>query len=197
MQGPPSGYGPPPQGYGQGYAPPQGYPPPQAPPPKDNTLKVAAIVLAVIVACAVLIPACGCIACGACAGIGASAGKSKPSGGGGKAPRAPAAANEAAITVDATTLMRDYKANEVGADVKWKGKLVRVTGIVGEIKKDVMDQPYVTLGTGAAVEIPEVQCTMADGQDAAVSGLRHGTKATLTGRVSGLLMNVLISDCRR
>lgn len=34
------------------------------------------------------------------------------------------------------------------ADTRYKGKLLEVTGRVGEIKKNIVDDLYVTLGTG-------------------------------------------------
>ncbi|APR80575.1 Hypothetical protein A7982_05922 [Minicystis rosea] len=114
---------------------------------------------------------------------------------GGSAPGSTPASSEQAIAVDAATLMADYKGNEVRGDAKWKGKLVKVTGLVGHIKKDILDKPFVTLGTGAAFEIPEVQCSLARGQEAKAASLDKGTRATFQGRVSGLMMNVLLDDC--
>jgi hypothetical protein len=102
---------------------------------------------------------------------------------------------ESATPVAATDLMADYKANEVRGDAKWKGKLVRVTGVIGDIKKDFMDHPYVTLGSGAPFEIPEIQCSLKDGQEGAAAGLTKGTKGTFRGRVKGLILNVLVDDC--
>ena len=114
---------------------------------------------------------------------------------GGSAPGSSPAPSEQAIAVDAATLMADYKGNEVRGDAKWKGKTVRVTGIIGDIKKDILDKPFVTLGTGAAFEIPEVQCSLARGQEGKAASLDKGTRATFQGRVSGLMMNVLLDDC--
>jgi hypothetical protein len=102
---------------------------------------------------------------------------------------------ETAVSVAATDLMADYKGNEVRGDSKWKGKLVLVTGIVGDIKKDILDKPYVTLGSGAAFEIPEVQCSLRSGQEGAAGSLQKGQRATLKGRVHGLMMNVQLDDC--
>ena len=108
---------------------------------------------------------------------------------------APATPAEAAQAVNATDLMADYKANEVRADGKWKGKLLSVSGVVGDIKKDILDQPYVILGSGAEFEIPEVQCTLKNGQEGAAAALSKGTKAAFKGRVKGLMLNVQLEDC--
>jgi hypothetical protein len=57
-----------------------------------------------------------------------------------------------------SSILSEYRDNELRADSKYKGRLVEVTGYVGDVKKDLLDEPYVTLGTGAGLEIPKVQC---------------------------------------
>lgn len=98
--------------------------------------------------------------------------------------------------VTAADLIRDYKANEVKGDVKWKGKMVRITGVVGDIKKDILDVPFVILGSTSEFDIPVVQCSLADGQEARAANLTKGSRATLRGRVTGLVMNVQVEDCQ-
>jgi putative nucleic acid binding protein len=84
----------------------------------------------------------------------------------------------------------------LGADAAYKGKRVRITGgIVDDIKKDILDQPYVTIGTGLLFEIPQVQCTLSGEQVATAARLNKGDRVTVTGEVSGLLMNVQMKDC--
>jgi tRNA_anti-like len=103
---------------------------------------------------------------------------------------------ETATPVDARTLISDYKGNEVRGDSKWKGKLVSVTGVVGEIKKDIMDDVYVTLGTGAELEFDNVHCALASGQEGVAAQLSKGQRATFRGRVSGMIMmSVMVKDC--
>jgi hypothetical protein len=53
-----------------------------------------------------------------------------------------------AIEVSASQLEVDYRTNEVSADAKYRGKVLRVTGTVDAIKKGISDDPYVTLKTG-------------------------------------------------
>lgn len=107
----------------------------------------------------------------------------------------PAPAAEAVPSVKVGDLLADYKANEVKGDGKWKGKMVKVVGLVGEIKKDILDKPYVTLGTGADFEIPVVQCSLASGQEGAAANLTKGQAIAAKGRVTGLMMNVQLEDC--
>jgi hypothetical protein len=104
-------------------------------------------------------------------------------------------ASERAMSVPIKTLLSEYKDNELRSDGKWKGKLVQVTGKVDNIKKDIVGSPYVTLGTGAAFEIPVVQCMLDDASSGRASSLSKGRTVTVKGRVDGLMMNVLLRDC--
>lgn len=123
-----------------------------------------------------------------------SGGKSSPGGTPGATPAAPKA-DEPATTVDLKTLLKDYKDNEVRADGLYKDKRVQLTGKVGDIKKDMLNKIYVTLGTGAQFEMPVVQCFFDDEHTAKASALSKGQSLTVKGRVSGLMMNVLVKDC--
>jgi hypothetical protein len=100
-----------------------------------------------------------------------------------------------AETVSIDTLLGDYKGNEVAADARYKGRRIQTTGLVGEIKKDILDRPYVTVGHGRDFEIPEVQCFLARSHTDRATGLRKGQAITMVGTVDGLMMNVLMSDC--
>ncbi|WP_437947031.1 hypothetical protein WME98_40365 [Sorangium sp. So ce296] len=105
------------------------------------------------------------------------------------------APREAAIDVDVKKLLGEYHDNEVRADSAFKGKLVQTSGVVGDVKKDITGSVYVTVGTGAMLEIPVVQCFIADGEAGAAAALSKGQKVTVRGRVGGLMMNVLVRDC--
>lgn len=93
------------------------------------------------------------------------------------------------------TLLSDYKGNEVRADGTYKGKTIEVSGTVDEVKKDIMGEIYVAIGTGAQFEIPQIQCFAKDGQESAFAKLNKGQKITVQGRVDGLMMNVLVREC--
>jgi hypothetical protein len=111
------------------------------------------------------------------------------------APAAAAPAPAPAMSVEPKTILADYKDNEVRADGLYKGKQVRITGTVGEVKKDIMGSMYVTVGTGKAFELPIVQCMLEDDQVAKASALKKGGKVTIEGEVTGLMMNVLVRPC--
>jgi hypothetical protein len=175
---PPPGYGPPPPGYG--------------PPPQKKGMSGAAIVLWILGGMFVL----GGGSCVLCLAVGASAagnGKGKPSSFGGPAAATP---NETAVVVDIRTILAAYKGNELAGDNSYKDKLVQVTGgTVDDVKKDIFDHPFVTVGTGAQFEIPQVQCSLQTDQAGKAAGLQKGQKITIRGRVHGLMMNVQIHDC--
>lgn len=101
----------------------------------------------------------------------------------------------AAMTVEIGDLLSSYKNNEVAADGKFKGQRITTTGKVGDIKKDILGDPYVMVGRGKRFEVPELQCSLAEDQVAAASGLSKGQQVTVTGTVSGLMMNVQAKDC--
>ena len=63
------------------------------------------------------------------------------------------------------------------------------------MKKDILDEPYVTVGTGAAFEIPQVQCSLRSDQSNKAATLQKGQRVTVRGRVHGLMLNVQLHDC--
>jgi hypothetical protein len=102
---------------------------------------------------------------------------------------------EAAKTVDIRTLLGEYTDNELRADASFKGHIVQTTGFVSDVKKDVLGDAYVTLGAGAPLEVVMVQCVLNKAQVKKAASLSQGSRVTVRGRVSGLLMNVLVRDC--
>jgi hypothetical protein len=104
-------------------------------------------------------------------------------------------ANEPEIAVHATQLLADYKANEVAADERYKGKVIQVTGYVDSIGKDILDSMYVTLKAGGRYEFASVQCFFPKKDKDQLSQLRKGQAVTITGRCQGKMMNVLLKGC--
>jgi hypothetical protein len=111
-----------------------------------------------------------------------------------KSEEAPAAKEEV-VDVRIGEILSAYKANEVGADNRYKGKLIRTTGVIDSVKKDIMDNLYVTIGTGASFEIPQVQAFFDDSMNNQLGQLQKGTKLTVVCRVDGLMMNVIGKEC--
>jgi hypothetical protein len=93
------------------------------------------------------------------------------------------------------SLLAQYKDNEVRADAIYKGKTVQFGGLVNDIKKDILDHIFVTVGTGEWLQIPEVQCFFTDSKAGATARLTNGQHVRMRGTVKGLMMNVLVEDC--
>jgi tRNA_anti-like len=102
---------------------------------------------------------------------------------------------EQVMQVNIRDILSAYESNEVGADNKYKGNLIQVTGIIESIKKDILDNLYVTLGTGAEFEIPQIQAFFDDSMNDQLGQLRKGSQLTVVCRINGLMMNVLAEDC--
>jgi len=102
---------------------------------------------------------------------------------------------ESARWVDIRKFLGEYRDNEVRADSAFKGSCVLIDGIVSDVKRDVLNTIYITIGTGQALEIPKVQCFFSEAHAAQASKFTKGSKITVRGRVDGLMGNVLLRDC--
>ena len=49
------------------------------------------------------------------------------------------------VKISASRLYKEYDANEIAADQKYKGKIIEVTGVIRDIGNDIMNNAYVTL----------------------------------------------------
>ncbi len=95
-------------------------------------------------------------------------------------------------TFTAVQLTQEYVANEVRADENFKDKYFYVEGNINDIKKDIMDEIYVTLEGSEMFR--EVQCYFDDKGTA--SQLEKGMRVTFYGKCDGLMMNVLMKNCK-
>ncbi len=57
------------------------------------------------------------------------------------------------IEVTATELYNDYKANEITANARYKGKALLITGTVSAIQSDFRDKPFIQLTAGDFVTV--------------------------------------------
>jgi hypothetical protein len=99
------------------------------------------------------------------------------------------------MTVDVAELLKDYKGNELRGDAKYKGKRLRVIGKAGDMKRDLTNTIFMTVGTGVPFETPEAQCFFADEYASSVASLTKGDTVVVNCTVAGLMMNVLMKDC--
>lgn len=101
--------------------------------------------------------------------------------------------SEASVSVTAAQLYKDYEANEVAADAKYKGKVIAVSGVVGNIGKDLLDKMYVSLKTGHV--IGSVQCFFAKSHQSELANMKKNTEVTLKCMGGGKMGNVLMRGC--
>lgn len=99
------------------------------------------------------------------------------------------------MTVDAKTLFKDYKENEVKADGKYKGKNLLVTGTVDSIESGIGDEANLMLKTGNDFEF--VNATMDDSQKAKAGEIKKGAKVKLNCVSDGEIMgSPMLKDCK-
>lgn len=97
-----------------------------------------------------------------------------------------------AVEVTALKLYAAYHDNEVGADARYRDKMLRVAGRIESIGKDVMDQPYVAFVT--ANEYASVQAVFDRDDD--LIALRRGQRLTVRCRGKGMMLgNPIIDSC--
>lgn len=103
------------------------------------------------------------------------------------------------IEVTAETLLYDYKANEVNADLLYEGKLLAVTGTIINIGKDTLsDSPCVSLDGGEKYSLNQVQCFFSkkSGDLEQLAALSDGDTITIYGKCTGsFISNVQLSKC--
>ena len=97
-------------------------------------------------------------------------------------------------TITAPELMRAYSENEIAADLKYKGKIMVVSGKVTARAKDIMDNIYVALFS--ARPLFSVQCFFNDSQARRIAAVQIGSQVRIQGRVDGKMGNVMLKDCR-
>jgi hypothetical protein len=104
------------------------------------------------------------------------------------------APEEQIVKVTALQLVSDYKANQVAADNKYKGKTFQISGTINSIGKDILDNPYVTLnGTDF---LSNVQCYFDKSDQGELASLVKDTKLTVNCKVSGeSIGNVMAKGC--
>jgi len=110
------------------------------------------------------------------------------------------------IVVQAQELVGEYKANEVRADARFKGKRLIVIGVADDIKKDVLDSIYVIITApecvgdrkftnSARCGIEEVQAFFEDEQAGDAAAINKGVTIAVDCTVEGKMMNVLLKHC--
>lgn len=102
-----------------------------------------------------------------------------------------AIAPAAPVEITARQLYRDYEANEVAADVLYKGKRLLITGEVATIQTDLMDEPQVLLKAGS---VEQVMISGLSREAAGALGKGEAVSAACTG--NGMILGSPVTrDC--
>jgi uncharacterized protein YecT (DUF1311 family) len=104
---------------------------------------------------------------------------------------------QVAQEVPLASLLGDYAmgGNEIAADQKYKGQVIRTSGILKEVKKDIADQPYVIVGLNMELHIPDLQCSLAKSAIDEAASLKSGQQIVVQGEIRGLMIYVQAGDC--
>jgi MFS superfamily sulfate permease-like transporter len=98
------------------------------------------------------------------------------------------------VSVSSDQLEKDYRANEVSADDKYRGKVLRVSGSVQEIRKDIMNDPYVVLWT--TKRFNGVHARFDADQNGQLARISIGNKITVRCRGNNVVMgSPQLKDC--
>ena len=99
------------------------------------------------------------------------------------------------IDISPADLHSAYEENEVAADNQYKGKLVRITGTIDNIGKDILDEVYITIEAGNTFD--SIQCYFEnEEQIEKVATLKSGEEITLVGECTGLtITTVMMHNC--
>ena len=107
---------------------------------------------------------------------------------------APAAATEPPVFVTSLNLAKDYHANEVAADDKYKGKRLFVAGRVQSIDKDAFDSMNILMATENP--LMSIVATMNDDAKSSVVLLSKGQIVTLDCHGGGMVIgSPVLRDC--
>lgn len=101
--------------------------------------------------------------------------------------------SDGAIDVEGNSFYYEYMANPIKADEHYKGKLIKITGRVNRIDREIMGQPYVTFEID---NFKDIRLTFKKSEEAKVANLSKGESITVVGECQGkLISSVALRDC--
>lgn len=110
-------------------------------------------------------------------------------------PSASSLAQSEITDISPEELITSYEANEVKGDEIYSGKYFRLTGTIGDIGKDILENVYITFKRDEQFALTSVQCYFSDEAEIQkVMELNSGDNITLVGYCEGKFGNVQIKD---
>ncbi len=102
-------------------------------------------------------------------------------------------ATPAAVEVTARQLFADYQENEVSADSAYRGKVLRVSGKITRIGKDILDDPFLELATSN--QFMGVLAKFKSG-GGGLDGMKRGERVTVRCRGDNVFAgSPILADC--
>lgn len=102
-------------------------------------------------------------------------------------------AQKAVISITAEQLYKEYEDNEIAADMKYKNKLLQITGTIRVIRKTFGDAPHLNLATGHFSH--QVMITFpSEKYDKQLAEFNRGDSIVITGTCGGLILGMIAID---
>jgi hypothetical protein len=98
-----------------------------------------------------------------------------------------------AIKISVKALIGKYNENTIAADELYKGKTLQVKGTIGDIGKDILNKPYITISQSDDVD-NYIQCFIAETELQKATQLKKGQQITIEGKCSGKAVWHIIID---
>ncbi len=96
--------------------------------------------------------------------------------------------------MEASRLFKEFQLVEATANARYKNQLIEVRGKVKDVKSDVDGKVTVDMHSGS--EMFAVTCQLATCELPFVEEIQKGEELTLRGTCKGILMDVLLEDCK-
>jgi hypothetical protein len=98
--------------------------------------------------------------------------------------------------VGARLLYKQYDANPIAADAKYRYKTMTIAGVISDIDRDILGNPYIIL-RGDEYGFQGVQCTFSTEHEEVIATLKKGQTIAIIGEIKGtFLINIMVDDCQ-
>jgi hypothetical protein len=103
---------------------------------------------------------------------------------------------EEVISITADKLSEAYEENEIAADKRYKGKILKVTGVVESIDQGWFGGITVKLSVGGDWDFNTIDCSFDSEHEDAIAELKTGERVEIIGECDGNgFMSVGLDDC--
>lgn len=96
------------------------------------------------------------------------------------------------LQLQSVELYWEYEMNSIAADVKYKGKVLSVTGVIMDIGRDIYGHAYILLFGNPPFG---VQCFFPKHNESMIAQLTIGEEVTVLGVCDGYIVNVILTGC--